>query len=128
MKEYNENISMYIFMVGWRDINIFKSCVKTRLIFMLHLHMLWNNYFAIWSSSRHVCTVCVNQISYEWRCLGRERWAGCWDGRWGRAVSGASHCDMEPLKGLWRECNIKSRIIPQSLFSSPSSTPPRPLS
>lgn len=24
---------------------------------------------------------------------------------------------LEPLKGLWRECNIKSRIIPQSLFS-----------
>lgn len=46
----------------------------------------------------------------------------------GRDVSGASHRDMEPLKGLWRECNIKSRIIPQSLFSSPSSTPPRPLS
>lgn len=25
----------------------------------------------------------------------------------------------EPLKGLWRECNIKSRIIPQSLLSFP---------
>lgn len=46
----------------------------------------------------------------------------------GKEVSGASHCDMEPLKGLWRDGNIKSRITPQSLFSSPSSTPPSPLS
>ena len=40
----------------------------------------------------------------------------------GREVSGASHCDMEPLKGLWRE--VISRA---GLFPNPSSPPPPPL-